>query len=189
MKRYSAILAAVAALALCSTAKAITVGSETDVLTEPIGSADLSVLSTVTLNAGVYTYSYQVTPGGVAGAEYTGFTVYFNTSLATPGSPSPATANSPANPTISVNITPNDINWNFGGAAAQQTGVDTFSFTSTLPPTQGNAGGADTSSYGGNPGDQTASVYVPNVPDGGLTVALLGGALFGLQMFRRKMVS
>ena len=60
-----------------------------------------------------------------------------------------------------------------------------MSFESPLAPTTGSVGAQDTTTF-----PETYGVFVPTVvPDGGLTVALLGGALFGLQMFRRKMVS
>jgi len=188
MKNYTAILAAVAALALCSTAKAITYPiSETDTLMGS-GGYNVTVVSTVNLSGSLYTYSYQATASGTAGGDYTGFTVYFNTTLASLASITPGNTSGP--PSITVNTSTIDINWNYGGTGAAQTGPDTYSFTSTFPPGQGFGGAADTTSYGGNFGaNQSGRVYVPNVPDGGLTVALLGGALVGLQMLRRKLAA
>jgi hypothetical protein len=83
---------------------------------------------------------------------------------------------------IGDSIASSHIDWSWSGT--QQTGTDTVSFESPIPPVLGSAGALDGTAYA-----ETYGVWTPNVPDGGLTVALLGGALFGLQMFRRKMVS
>ncbi|HZM06141.1 MAG TPA: VPDSG-CTERM sorting domain-containing protein, partial [Candidatus Saccharimonadales bacterium] len=64
----------------------------------------------------------------------------------------------------------------------------TVSFDSPYAPTTGTASAQDTYDWE----SATHNVLVPGVPtvpDGGLTVALLGGSLLGLQMIRRKLVS
>jgi hypothetical protein len=61
----------------------------------------------------------------------------------------------------------------------------TFDLESALPPTLGSAGAQDGSSWGDG---ASGGVYVPGgaVPDGGLTVTLLGGAFVALGALRRK---
>lgn len=81
----------------------------------------------------------------------------------------------------------NGLTWDFNPVGEGALG-DVLSFQSTLPPVLGNANAADRnppSPWASNPGGQ--QVAIPGIPDGGTTVALLGGALIGLGMVSKKM--
>jgi hypothetical protein len=181
MKKYTAILAAVAAIGLCSTANAIVYPNDTVTLPGTgLGSAySLQVVSSVSFAAGEYTYTYAVSPLA-AGSQYEAFDVYFPT--AGMGVFNNIWVSGGAG-YVGSSISASHVDWSWAGTL--QSGTDTVSFESPIGPTTGSAGGLDGTAYA-----ETFGVYVPGgVPDGGLTIALLGGALFGLQMFRRKMVS
>jgi hypothetical protein len=65
------------------------------------------------------------------------------------------------------------------------TGTETYSFESPYLPVQGTTYEQDSFSFG------PSAAYVPGtslpVPDGGLTVALLGGAMTAMTLIRRKL--
>jgi hypothetical protein len=61
-----------------------------------------------------------------------------------------------------------------------------FSFDSTVPPTWGYAAANDHGSWTGI-ADADSLVVPGAVPDGGLTMSLLGGTLLGLGALRRKL--
>jgi hypothetical protein len=86
-------------------------------------------------------------------------------------------------------VQPGGITWSLGVLEPGNDSGD-LEFKSYIPPTLGPANGADSAppspwsslAPGGKP------VAVPQIPDGGLTVACLGGSLIALQAFRRKQV-
>ena len=177
MKKYTAIIAAVAAMALCLTAKANTV-------TLPgtgVGSAySLQVVSTTSVPvSGQYTYTYVVSPLAT-GSQYDEVSIYFPTALAGVNTET-ETANGGGTASATSPIPSYDVNFRW---SLEQGVANTVTFQSPLRPVLGSAGALDNTAYA-----ETFGVWVPNVPDGGLTVALLGGALVGLQMLRRKLVS
>ena len=177
MKRHSVIIAAIAALALCSTAKANTItlpGTGT-------GSGySLQVVSTTSGPvSGQYTYTYVVSPLA-AGSQYDEVSIYFPTALAGVNTLT-ATANGGGTAGATSPIPSYDVNFRW---SLEQGVANTVTFQSPLRPVLGSVGALDSTAYA-----ETYGVWVPNVPDGGLTVALLGGALVGLQLFRRKLVS
>jgi hypothetical protein len=73
-----------------------------------------------------------------------------------------------------------DVNWQFNPETT--TATVSVSFDALGHPVEGTAQAQDSTSYAA-----TGYVWVPGVPDGGLTVALLGGSLVALQAFRRKL--
>jgi hypothetical protein len=82
----------------------------------------------------------------------------------------------------SVNITPGVVTWTFGATET----ISGFEFFSPYAPTLGDAEGvgADGQSWGPDYGIVVPDP--PSVPDGGLTISLLSGALLGLGSLRRK---
>jgi hypothetical protein len=69
-------------------------------------------------------------------------------------------------------------------------GGETYTYLSPLPPTPGNAFAQDGQQYLTTPppGGGGPNTLVP-LPDGGLTVALLGGAMTAMALIRRRMAS
>lgn len=67
----------------------------------------------------------------------------------------------------------------------------TLSFSSTLPPVLGEGGANDHNPPApwSTSADLGTKLPVPGVPDGGTTVMLLGAALSGLGLIRRKLVA
>jgi hypothetical protein len=158
---------------LCQTAQA----NLTDTLSTSPGfpsAANITVVSSYTDVAGLYTYSYNLTTTANVGE----FSVFFPTSA--PGAVIPGTV---VGGTAAPSVLSQDVTWNFNPEMALS-GV-TVSFESFLPPSLGIAAALDSTDWGINSGP----VYVPLVPDGGLTVALLGGSLLAVQALRRKLVS
>ena len=90
--------------------------------------------------------------------------------------------------TAQINGGVNGLTWDL--AAVPVGGSSLFlSFESMLPPVLGNADASDhniPAPWGSVPGGQP--VAVPGIPDGGLTVALLGGSLIALRGVYRKKV-
>jgi hypothetical protein len=174
MKQYTAIIAAVAAIGLWSNAKA------DDIITIPgtVGSYSITVDSSWTFAAGEYTYSYQITPNN--GATYDEASIYFNTGLAAIFNET-GTAQGGSTLTPTMPTPPYDANYHW---SAEQTGVESVSFESPIGPTTGYFGAQDNTTY-----PETWGVFVPHVPDGGLTLSLLGGSLLALQVCRRKLLS
>jgi hypothetical protein len=177
MKTKSTMLAAGAGAllvaALCQTAQA---NSSSATLTElSIPANSFTVNSTATLVAGLWDYTYTFTPPSVLDA----LSIYFNTAAG-----APITAVSAGGV-----ILPGEIEWLFAPGG----GPETLSFDSPIAPIIGYAAGFNGGEWGtlGNPNEASYGVEVPNavptVPDGGLTLALLGGSLVGLQALRRKL--
>jgi len=137
----------------------------------------------VTLSAGVYTYLYDVSNPITDTDTVDSYIVTVPSVDVIGGSAAGGT---------SATVGPTGVTWTFppvglGGTSAL------LSFKSLLPPVYGAANAADsappspwsTLALGGTP------VPVPGtltVPDGGLTVALLGGSLIALQALNRKKV-
>jgi hypothetical protein len=173
MKKYSAIIAAVAAIALCSNAKA-------NVITIPgTTGGSLQITSTYTLSAGEYTYTYVVAPG--TGSQYDEVSVFFPTALAAiineTGTAQAGTTLTPTLPTP-----PYDVNYHW---SAEQSGSETVSFQSPYAPVVGSIGAQDTTTY-----PETSGVWVPNVPsvpDGGLTLAMIGCVFMGIAGIRSRL--
>jgi hypothetical protein len=138
------------------------------------GAANITVDSSVSETAGIYTYSYDLTTPANVGE----FSVFFPTTA--PGAVIPGTV---LGGTAAPSILGQDVTWNFS-PEEPLSGV-TVSFESYLPPSVGIAAALDSTDWGVNSGP----VYVPLVPDGGLTVTLLGGSLVAIQGLRRKLVS
>jgi hypothetical protein len=194
---FKSVLSAVGVAAAATVAQA---NVETETLTAahppaPAGDTIL-VTSTVTPGTGIYAgdylYNYTLTkPNGstlIAGVD--AFTVYDPgianlASLIVPGS---------IYETLSFGhgtITLNHIEWTSGRKGDQPLPLD-FGFYSPDAPIQGFTGAQDDYIYGATSG----SVYVPDpptnnswpkVPDGGLTLTLLGGTMLGLGGLRRKL--
>jgi len=89
------------------------------------------------------------------------------------------------NPAWSGNPVAFGVTWQTG-TAGDVVGPEELYFLSPLPPTWGVATIQDNGQW--NDDSQNPNgVVIPNTPDGGLTVALLGGALVGLGALRRKL--
>jgi hypothetical protein len=170
MKNYSLIMTAVAVSALCLTAQANTVnitGGNSSVLT---------VNSTVNYLVGPneYQYDYEVTVP--AGNYMHSFSVFFPTTA--------AGVNSPYEPVGSIADISNPFNVNYTFTTPPEAGPGgtyDFGFFSPLPPEIGSAGALDSTVW-----PETSGVLVPAVPDGGLTLAMLGSTLIGVSALRSK---
>jgi len=131
------------------------------------------------LGGGEYLYQYfSPSPGtynNVTGID--DFTVYFasavTSSIFAENSPSP----------FSWGISSGHVTWT---ATGDTTASETFSFESPLPPTWGYANALDDGNWSDQNNGLDLGVLVPGVPDGGLTVALLGGALTAMVLVRSK---
>jgi hypothetical protein len=131
---------------------------------------------------GVYLYDYTVT--AQTSADIAGkLSVYFTTGATgavIPGSVFGGTGSTPDN------VNTFNISWNFN-PEQNLTGV-TVGFESDLPPIFGSAAALDDNNWGSNNGaDQVGAVLVPNAPDGGMTMVMLGGAFCVLGAIRRKL--
>jgi hypothetical protein len=92
----------------------------------------------------------------------------------------PAGANSPGG--APAYISADEINWQFGAGLS----VGDFYYLSPIAPTLGYISALDGGLWGGPSGGNAFGVVVPNVPDSGMTISLLGGALVGIGALRRK---
>jgi hypothetical protein len=158
----------------CQQALGIPVPSTgTSILVNVIPGGNLTVDWSVTsVGVGDYLYSYTVPPpaGGLSA-----YTVLFDDK---PGIVFDVLGGTANNQVLGVGV-----NWTFNPVS---TNSQTVSFESMLPPVLGNDQAQDGSVYtsvllGGTPAP------VPGVPDGGLTVTLLGFALVGVEGLRRKL--
>jgi len=131
---------------------------------------------------GFYTYEYQVVNSagarpGAANLDF--FSITFDTTK-----PGAVVAGDYST------LKPTGVDWKFAGlalggsTAALGTPLMLF-FTSLDAPTWGSADASD--AIPPSPFVSGDRVAVPNVPDGGLTVALLGFALVGVESLRRKL--
>ena len=83
-------------------------------------------------------------------------------------------------PQINTGVQPG-VQWGFLNGGDTLGGVEDVDFYSPIPPTIGSASGQDGGIW------YSGDVVVPNVPDCGLTMTLLGGSFLGLQALRRKL--
>jgi hypothetical protein len=131
-----------------------------------------------TLNAGFYTYEYQVNNPAATGTPNLDF--FSLTFVDLPGTVL-------ANNATFVTLT--GVSWTFtplalGGSTAALNTAGVLYFTSRIAPALGNGQAADAippSPFVG------FDLGVPNVPDGGMTVAFLGFAFVGIEGLRRKL--
>ena len=72
------------------------------------------------------------------------------------------------------------------GSSTRVAGAESFSFFSPLPPIPGTAFAEDGQQFLTAPAGSPNSLVPGSVPDGGLTVALLGGAMTAMTLIRRK---
>lgn len=149
-------------------------------VSEPANS--IEVFWEVNGGPGAYTYEYKVYNSPDAVDTVDSFNVGFDASnplLYVPGTQTGGTEQ--------INDGVNGLTWDFNPVAVG--GLSPLlTFGSTLPPVLGNGNAADRnppSPWASAPGGQ--QVAIPGIPDGGTTVALLGGALIGLGMVSKKM--
>jgi hypothetical protein len=160
-----------AAILATSAAQAVT---DTGVITG--GSSAITVDSTATFSGGLWTYTYDlVLVGTQSSSGLLSFTVH------DPYAGSLAGATVTGNPgTFTGGVGATEVVWNDSDLVDYILGG--YSFTSPYAPATGTASGNDNTGYT----ETSGSVLVPNTPDGGLTASLLGGALLGLGVIRRK---
>lgn len=139
---------------------------------------DITVTYSVDLTAGIYTYDYTINNPATDSTTVDFFNVGFDASA--PGAVLGGNYLTASSGGVNWLITP--VQPGFSSSL--------LFFTSDLAPTWGNANAQDHNppspwaSYpGGNP------VPVPNVPDGGATVMLLGIALSGVGLLRKKLIA
>ena len=183
MNTKSTLLAAAAGVLLlagrCQSVHATTYTGDATLVN---GGTSFVVDSTAASIAGGWSYTYDFTAPSTAN-EPDAFDVYFNTALA--GTLS-AFAGAPHN------VEAGDVQFLYAGGITSGTAYS-VSFDSTVAPVVGYAAAFDGGEWGGaGPGGTSFGVEVPNalppaVPDGGLTITLLGGSLMGLQALRRKL--
>lgn len=140
------------------------------------------------LGPNVYLYEYQVVNPPTDTTTVDFFNVSFN---AIPGLNVLASGGG----LFSQIVPGTGVDWNFGPlqpgtstGALNPSGAGALWFTSPDAPTLGNANAQDSNPpspwASTSPGGQ--QVAIPNVPDGGLTVAFVGFALVGVESLRRK---
>jgi hypothetical protein len=184
MNTKSTLLTAAAGVLLlagrCQTVQALSYTGDATLVN---GGTSFVVDSTaLSLGGGNWSYTYDFTAPTTAN-EPDAFDVYFNTALA--GTLS-AFAGAPHN------VEAGDVQFLYAGGITSGTAYS-VSFDSTVAPVVGYAAAFDGGEWGGaGPGGTSFGVEVPNalppaVPDGGLTITLLGGSLMGLQALRRKL--
>ena len=169
---------------LCQTANANLLGIEEDAtLTDQgpgmytghsfvVGSEALAPGAVGNPSATQYFYEYWFGQSGLTAppVAIASLSVYFNTG---------GTANT-ASSSGAINST--DVNWTFNPNLTSKL-VD---FLSPDAPGLGYISAQDGGLWGGVPNGDAWGVVVPGVPDGGMTMSMLGGALVGLGAIRRK---
>ena len=149
----------------------------------------ITVDSSAVFGGGVWTYTYDLT--GTHPLSIDGFTIDAAGDLGGAGIVIPAgpAGTGPSGPGIFQGTqNGSEVTWDStllsNGKAGDLYVPLVFTFTSTQPPANGYGSALDGGAY-----DDTGNnnVVVPQVPDGGLTVSLLGGALLGLGALRRKL--
>lgn len=186
MKTKSTMLAATAGAVLvaglCQTAQANLIGDTTLVNGANTIAVDSSaVLQTSGPETGDYLYTYSFNDAVAKGLA--SYTVYFPTA----GAGVLGVGGAVADPITFDSINTADVNWEFNNAGIYVGGAETVWFYSPEAPQLGNNSGQDGGLWGNGTGGEEYGVVVPGVPDGGLTMALLGGSLIGLQALRRKL--
>lgn len=125
-----------------------------------------------------YMYYYQFGEGNHPSppVPITDVSVYFDNSLGLADT---------AQGGIFQNITPTDVEWQFGSGLS----TGSFNFLSPYAPTLGYMSAHDGGLWGAVGGGNQFGVVVPmapTIPDSATTLSLLGGALVGLGALRRK---
>ncbi|HUD46431.1 MAG TPA: hypothetical protein VMR33_06355 [Candidatus Baltobacteraceae bacterium] len=186
MKTQSTMLAATAGAilvaGLCQTAQANLIGDTTlhnGGNTIVVDSS--AVLQTSGPETGDYLYTYSFNDAIAAGLA--SYTVYFPTATAGVFGVAGATTD----PITFDSINNGDVNWEFNNAGPYTGGAESVWFYSPLAPALGDTSGQDGGLWGNGTGAVQFGVVVPNVPDGGMTMTLLGGSLMVLQALRRKL--
>jgi hypothetical protein len=185
MKTAISMLAAGVCALSVHQAQATLIDQDTVTLTASVGGAHFSLTTTVTqaTPTSEYLYDYSFNSGSILigafsvnGVGQNGFYVTgVNTILS-------ANAGFTYNSTY---LTDGFVTW----SGPTTTGSEDFSFLSPYAPIVGNAFAQDGHQYLTAPAGSGNS-YVPNppsVPDGGLTIALMGGSLLALAGLRRKL--
>ena len=178
-----AVAGAVGLIATAPSAMAniITVATATDDLqASSAGHADITVNSTVTQDTvtGKYTYSYALSDGGVDTMNT--FSAYFNT-----GAPNAIIAGTIGG-SDSYLVSSFDISWQWANDVLVS--GQNVSFQSWLPPSHGSAAVLDNAAWGGSGfGLQVGYIDVPNIPDGGLTMAMVGCVFVGIAGIRYRL--
>jgi hypothetical protein len=151
-------------------------------LSGPEGTIDLTTTVTQAAPGDDYDYVYSFSsPIGLKAFTVDGVgDINFDTT----GVNTASSANSNFGETATDIIADGFASW---GSTTLQSGSETFGFFSPLAPISGTALAQDGGSYFLTP-EYSADTLVPGVPDGGLTVALLGGAMTAMSLIRRKMV-
>ena len=184
MNTKSTLLTAAAGVLLlagrCQTVQALSYTGDATLVN---GGTSFVVDSTaLSLGGGNWSYTYDFTAPTTAN-PIDAFDVYFNT----------ASAGTLSAFNGAHNVQAGDIQYLFPGGTTAGTAY-TVSFDSTVAPIVGYSAAFDGGEWGtsGGPGGESYGVEVPNapppnVPDGGLTITLLGGSLMVLQALRRKL--
>jgi len=188
MKTAISMLAAGICALSVNQAQATIIDTDTVVLTASVGTAHFDLTTTVSqaTPTSEYLYTYSFNSGSliigaftVNGVGQNGFYVTgVNTILS-------------ANPTFSYNatyLTDGFVTWSGGPNTA--VGQESFSFLSPYAPIVGNAFAQDGHQYLTAPagsGNSYVPAPPPSIPDGGLTIALMGGSLLALAGLRRKL--
>jgi hypothetical protein len=145
------------------------------------GSITVNWEVSTTLNPGVYTYEYQMVNPLTDTTTVDNFGVSFNAILG-------VTVQSAGNGTLVPGL---GVQWGpFAAVAAGASGpalgsANVLYFTSMLLPVFGNAQASD--SVPPSPWSSGQQVAIPNIPDGGTTVLLLGAALSALGLIKRRL--
>jgi hypothetical protein len=150
----------------------------------------ITVSTDVSDSGGLYTYTYSVSAIGGTPLDLDSFTVHDLVGTVVSGSEE--VAPTPSEGSWSGNQNGEQVAWTFTPTSDPLPELTlTFSFTSYEPPIAGTSSANDGAAYGANAhpviGDEVL-VPGPSVPDGGLTVALLGGAMTAMTLIRRKLV-
>jgi hypothetical protein len=189
MTKLTMLVGAVIASAVCvQQAQATLVESGSSALNTFVGADapqdNLSVNWSVTLSGSTYTYSYTVVNPSSDSDYVDSYNVTFNTVA-----PGAYIASSATGGIIAPAVASSSITWDITQLLPGTS--TTVTYESLLPPTLGNDNASDAvppSPWASTaPGGQL--VPIPTIPDGGLTVALLGGSLVALQAVRRKFQS
>jgi hypothetical protein len=183
---------AVAGALMCQSAYGVPLDTPgTSVLPSVFGGGKAVTINwevSTTLHSGLYTYEYQVVNGSAPGfangsANLDFFSVSFNTGNASVGG---------ANPNNATHIVPTDVDWTYGplaigGSTPALNTAGVLYFTSPIPPTLGPADASD--EIPPSPFVSGPYVPVPATPDGGMTLALLGFGLMGIETLRRRLMA
>lgn len=147
--------------------------------------SEIAVDSSVT-GTGPYTYTYSLSQVALDGG-IDAFSVY---SLGAPFTSLSISGITSSSTDFAGIVNGGHVDWSSGSNGDQQVPLS-FSYTSPYAPTYGYTGAADGGTYAPTAPLTTANeVWVPQipaVPDGGLTISLLGGTLLGLGALRRKL--